>query len=351
MRIVRIRTYAVVLSCIAGLAALFTFAVRSPRRELLDMATRATSVANWNLDHADYHWLSNHEILYFRGDETGGQTSGWTLYTRDLSTGKDEELKELTGLFRKSYGLAFGMSVSPDGTKLLWPCSQGYFCATPRGQRLFRTTGGDLTVNGHWQADNRHWMEFALTPNGSRISSARIHDLGNSTVERIGSFSPALDYPASWTSTKRGTIIMDETHTMRGPRSQIRMIEVDFTANGVTANTATIGLPTGSDCINAAFSPKGDRVAWIATADESVSQLIRFWRRLFPARNAPQNRRLELWVSGLRGANMRRIGSMDYHDTRFNAWKNNPHMLRWLPDDRILSFIHDGSLWTIPFDR
>src|SRR5438552_18370494 len=132
MRMIRIRMYSVVLFFIAGLVALFSFAVRSPRGELLDDAARVASVNGWNLYHADYYWLSNHEILYFRGDETGGTTSGWTISRRDLVTGRNEELTELSMLFRNSYGLD-DLSVPPDGHNALWPCSQGAFWATARG--------------------------------------------------------------------------------------------------------------------------------------------------------------------------------------------------------------------------
>src|SRR5205809_42331 len=136
MRKSRLTKYVAAFFSIAALAVILAVAVRSPRAGLLDRATRVSSVVGWNLYHASYHWISGSEVLYFRGDDTGGLTSGWTLMKRDLCAQSDEELTVLTKEFRDSYGSAFELTVSPDGKNLLWPCSQGCFSASVNGRRV-----------------------------------------------------------------------------------------------------------------------------------------------------------------------------------------------------------------------
>jgi len=85
-------------------------------------------------------------------------------------------------------------------------------------------------------------------------------------------------------------------------------------------------------------------VAWILTRRHS--SLFLFLQRRIPRFNPTDTRTTSLWVSGAMGENVHEIGHISGKSA---GRKFNPiSYVRWLPDEKTLSFISNDTLYTVP---
>lgn len=341
-----------IVGLLVMLALLIAIAFLAFRRgpSLLDRATRVASVADWEVQSGDYYWLSDHEVLAFKGSDK----LGWTILRHDMRTGTDETLQVLTKLFRSSNGLR-NWALSPDRSTLMWRCADDRIIgANLDGQRLFVSRNGikNTTSAGLYLGNDLRWVEPFLTTNqgNATLSGALIHDEKHGGAVKKVVFNPSLNQSLSVIMTAQGHLVMDTGHGGDFSTSIIKTTDLNVTASNASFKTYTARLP-GSFANGVAYSPGGDRVAWFLDKPRVSLGFARMWNRLFHPHNPIPPSDLSLSVSGLQGEGLREIGSVEYQaSTSADSWQLYPHFIKWLPDGKTISFIYDGSLWTVPAD-
>lgn len=163
-----------------------------------------------------------------------------------------------------------------------------------------------------------------------------------------------------------------------------RMNVVAFDPDGVLpARKFSVRLPPGTVAWDVALSPNGNRLAWLLQT-ETYEPLVTLARRFAPnsaLAARPATRRAGLWTSRPDGSDLRPIASMALpplpvaQNPRLPARRGNgamnagqaqfvqaimafnlrrrnadkmPAALRWMPNGRRVSFVYNGSLWTVP---
>jgi hypothetical protein len=319
---------------------------------LLERATRVASISDWNLTQANYWWLSSHEVLFLRGSEK----QGWTFFRRDLRTEKEETLNDLTSLVRRAYASATSLSLSPDRrTLLLYFLDPSVRGVTLDGRSRFidsyQTRNHQLFGIEFYMGGSSDWVEAVLpTPVGNGPLSALIlHDASRPGAPKTITFNPPLEIKQRAALTSQNHFIIVRVIPFSTPTTALSITDVDLSATAPTPRTHSLQLPSP---IMSAFSfqcaPGGDRLAWQSSVEQVASgSAIWRWFLRFNTRS-PARPRHELWVSGMHGEGMHAIVTMpNSTSTLAPSWQLK---LQWLPDGKTLSFIHDGSLWTVPAD-
>lgn len=254
-------------------------------------------------------------------------------------------------------------SVTP--TPWLWANDCRWPVASPDGRRVLcswrRPTGFVLSVwpvrGGHphvwatdwrgkryWLSDNRTIIVLGMGA-GSFYRDAVLLDSDRvATIRKVR--LPAI---AAWSYGPPGVTRSDSLLGYRPPRKEdgrerFPMIEADA-RTGRLLHAWTVRIPRGQTTYHLAFSPRGDRIAWVFGAPGDP------WRTN-GAGLAPSSRvaRLTVWVSGLRGNRMRPIGLLDV--TRDSAFGSESET-EWAPDGRhlLLDDRQNRCVWRIPVGR
>src|SRR3989442_1437415 len=119
----RLQRILLAITAVSIAAGLVLWLTRLFGKSLLDRATEITNVRDWTHGRWSYEWLSDHEILFFRGGNKGAPP---TAYRFNTETGIQSEDTSLTLALRtQTPGLVWSWpdlfdSVSPDGKWILW---------------------------------------------------------------------------------------------------------------------------------------------------------------------------------------------------------------------------------------
>jgi len=115
-----------------------------------------------------------------------------------------------------------------------------------------------------------------------------------------------------------------------------------MTAADPSPKTHSFNLPPGMvSATGIVCSPNGNQIAWLAQTQDTLRGATGI-----SIPSGAKSIRYGIWVSGIHGQRMRRVGSVVYPTTSLApAWY---FKLRWLPSGRALSYIQDSSLWTLP---
>jgi hypothetical protein len=120
-------------------------------------------------------------------------------------------------------------------------------------------------------------------------------------------------------------------------------IEVlDSESSGISLEHYQIHFPSGALAVEAEISPRGDRIAWLF--DFHAFSPLTPLRRVLPfLHQAAGQTHGEIWVSDIHGDEMHPLitgGS--------GAQADDPHFVRWTPDQSRISFVCRDSLYTVP---
>lgn len=126
--------------------------------------------------------------------------------------------------------------------------------------------------------------------------------------------------------------------------SNTDVFELDPAKHAGSIGRFSVRLPMEAHVYDAVFSPGADRIAWRLgyVPPPPFPAFIQRWLPL------PRPLRLEavgVWVSRNDGTDMHEIG----HYSREPSEKDRIayHDLRWLPDGKTISFIHDDTLYSV----
>lgn len=340
-----------ILACAAGAAILLMsvaliFTSRRPGR-----AARLADTRSWNSDAArlvnnndpaPYFWLSDHEILFFRGNDP---LNAFRYDTR-TATETRVALAAPPGL---SPPKGFALTVSPDKQWLLWMSERG----ANRKTVASRITGKPDAVtwpnswedaNLAWLPDSSGWMAWTGQKVVYRLRNARIFYAAPPPTAASGLRSyPYLLGPA---------VSIDRTSLFFAPCG-VGRADFQFTPLPrmvpltVAGRVVPVAMPPGGAWRNVlVVSPRNDKVAWLTFANRPPPVAAAWLDRLIPGLRLSERfaqRTATFWTGDLaRGA----AGKIYTLPLRLND--KDPSPPSWTPDGKQLSFIHNGALWTLP---
>lgn len=319
-----------------------------------DFVARATRVADvrrdwdegrgalaWDRAGNGYQWIGNRAVLVFRftGEARidGVTQDVWRLSRRDLRTGREVRLSALSVLFNRYPAPHPWSSLSPDGRWLLWPGCGGYCAATLDGSRFLRWPLDSAVVDCAWLGDSRHWVAFLNDPKKHNPISAAVSDVLAPRRRRrlpVAAFEGRSGSPFGLPTLGWDGRLRVYSFRWEGVSRQSHIIETGLGA-GTPVRTFTVTAPLGhvftgvmSDApFHSVLSLRGDHITWSCQSGEGAG------------------RQYSLWVSRTDGSQMREVG-------RVAALKGDdvsyPSDLRWLPDERHLSFVYRNGLYIVP---
>jgi hypothetical protein len=304
--------------------------------DLLTVAHRVTPTADWAAADS-YGWRSDRTVLFFRAigkvvkpvsldAATGRQTplsfmnAGWAEFAKDYQASGASAMAGFTA------------SLSPDGRRLYWTVpafdATAVYAADVDGPSRFQFSfSGDSPPSCLWRGDSQELVSFHSDAGGLHAKTVRLDkpslSLDTDAVPTgvTGAFGP------------RGPVLVTPDHRILsddwvpgGPATatlHVMQAALD-PAHGVTTGTATITLPPGAAVEGIAYSPQGDRIAWML-------------RR--PGAQAA------LWVCRIDGTAWREIGALPSSKT--HGPDEDPTSMRWLPSGKGISFLYRSALWTV----
>lgn len=308
--------------------------------QLLERARKVTEASRWEKSYG-YYWLSNQEVLYFLDQ------AGLTVGQRNVATGKEQPLCTIVEWYDPSkvivspngkwiYCSSVICSECPPAFDVFWRDIYG-LTPSPKEEKNGRESlaSAQGCINWLWMADSRHWVELPDSEASSAKACLVVHDIQNPKRTRKVPRSPLLSvdgYARVFTADGR-LLIATASETSRG------IVEIIATRLGKSLSLLhryRVPLPENTSADTIAFSPQADQIAWLLRPKDLPNV------NGYPAW-------CSLWISGLDGTGMRKIGSQDTHqDTQGRL--SSPYSLKWMPDGKRLSFLCNGALYTVPTD-
>lgn len=367
---------------------------------LIERATRVTDTRGWLalspkfVFRANYRWLTNTQLLYFPQAAPGASSGFWRPVRLDLSTGARQP----------AAGWQTGMP-SPDGRWLLRPdwSTRGLAAEALEGQartivwpglltndRIFWLPDSSGLVRLRWNGksscatvyplagapgktrtvpfDGREQPPFQANghTNGAPELLGLSHTGGALTLvsdfgapgpavparprwmQPFGAPAPPAPFSLTWDAEWVNGSISSSNF---GPR--FRLIEWSVLAPGAPPpRTYVLSPPPGVERQQSVFlllSPRGDRFLW-AGDGEYLPPFQAWLKRWFPKMNFTPRRTVRLWTTNLDGSAPRLLGMLSVRGkTPLPPQQNLASLaLRWTPDGKRLSFLHDGALWSVP---
>jgi hypothetical protein len=343
------------------------------------LLARATRVVSIGSHPASYWWINEDEILIlpsYDGDQELPSATEYVLpfekpdinrvATRiNVKTGKRLLVLKLTEALNKSTHGKYDhvnmddVSLSPDGKQLLWfkfnSHAKGVYISGINGNNV-RYWETPNSIGALWAADSRSFT--ALKTSNSQgdlvvteyslqnvIHSSKLPTTMRKDTENLFTFGFR-------DAALRGRYLITDTGTLHSvghilfwPQTKPMIWQIPIG----TVNKDTIKNPIriqDREVIHTiVYSPAGDRAALIVTG-ELRPPLPEFVYRMLPKLRPEPQDTMTLWVTDIDGSGMHKIGwESIVWETRY--W---PDLLRWTPDGKRLSFIHDGGLYTVPAD-
>jgi hypothetical protein len=183
-----------------------------------------------------------------------------------------------------------------------------------------------------WTSDSSGWC--ILNYDGrSHVPVSMVYHIETGGYSIISQSPFASRIGATWTASTLGTTPDGRAIASLGEREgQVTILEYGWRGSTSARSRATvIGLPRGAYRKEMALSPDGKHIAWV------------FVFNYYPA----HHERIELWISGLHGERMRKIGQHAVPDDASNIYYERPQGFAWLPDQRGISFLYNDSLYVL----
>jgi hypothetical protein len=303
-----------------------------------------------------YQWRSSSGAIFLRAKEHKGDSTGPLVYTvgigfyllqLDTRTGRETSFTEFNQrFFGRAYRMIGYWRLSPDGNWLFWPEDKSphatWFVASLDGARRMswsQPTGDAVGEDPFfaWTPDSRRWVALvrredrrhrfrldavigSLNTPGSLREIKNIHTLPDDIKSGIFSQHALLGI------TSRNEAVAAIWDGGQDTHAVLFSFAID--AQHPSARDFGIRFPQGANARTLALSPKGDRLAWVFLFDDDRSEE-------------------ELWVSGLDGTRMHKVGVVSYKPLFPMADERHLEGLAWTQDGREISFIHTNALCTV----
>jgi hypothetical protein len=309
---------------------------------------------------SNFLWISEHEVLYFRGFWAPGHLR---VATYDFTTRREKPLTSLTRLFNRSFLRHTEQTVSPDGKWLLWRGEQGEIRAATL-ENLDALDQDDLDGTRHvnwavpeadeiypvcWMRDSRHLVEFTADYKSGRLTKAVIRRVDAPEESRT------ILIPASSllkVDTDIGPVISENhvvaiaTNEIDRDEHTITVLQTSLSAGQTRPQRYWIRVSGRSDLYDRVLAPHGDCIAWEAV-EEQKDPVRTLLHRLLPFVRAEAERYSVLYVSRISGSEEHQLGYVKMEPTPDTE---GPVDLKWLPDGKHLSFLYNDALWVTPIE-
>jgi hypothetical protein len=358
--------------------------LRHEDRRLEHRAHRVANARGWNVTYPEVsmHWLSDREVLAMHtpkwtrnrptaatstpGSRYADITSGGDFFIHDIETGRSKPLPEVTRAYHLHWSDPHHISVSRDGKTIVWR-------DVGRGGEVFfgggeRYPGYGISIDGKsslrwssdgpiepmWLPDNHTWIDFVYRVQGAGISGVTLHTVEQSSKSAfipIPVGSPFYSNKKVWYVSgisANGNLIMDafDNAFMSTPCLGTDIMELRLSDMKQVIRLQHIDLPPDARLDHRAYSPQGDRVAWLLRMDRSP----RFGWIFGPLRHRlGMDAKLveSIWVCGVDGTGSHEVCFQQAADPMGD---NSISDLQWLPGGKTLSFRCRDALWTVPAD-
>jgi hypothetical protein len=336
------------VACIAAAFVLAGLALSFWPHEpsILARPVHVLDVRSWALNgesQLGYYWLSDHELLFFRGS----QQKGWHLFRYDLETRVETPLTQVSRLLNRSPAYSpQHMQVSPDGKWLLWPdIPATVIVAKLDGSVWFRQRA---TGNILWLGDGRHWMDIRFKnwyPYHTFVNTkAVIHSIDQPAFQREVSLN-LNKYLGSQFFIDLSTLASTKQNRLRVVGGEDHKSYVILEQSLDLPDTPPRRIKSNYSGL---FSPSGDRIALVGgeTQRYALDDLL---QRVWPSYHHPARPvMVSVSVSRLDDSRPRRLGSFQATSpARTESWAYLP---RWLPDGKHLSLVNGSALYVIAVD-
>lgn len=312
---------------------------------------RMHAVAHYNRGERNFvhQWLSPHSLLMVHAvfDES------INAELVNTNTGKHQPLVQLNK-FLKNIDIAsfISLEASCDGKWLLENDRSGAHLMRLDGSGLRNTRAGGRCTEVKWLDDGIHWIdtflrggirrygdveedydEFTLYSrlsgmHGQHLTKVR-SDINEVNTDRITGVSYVKrGMFLCYASPVRKDNSQPESKDQYATHIVIRYRQLTSTRK--PTQVSKFSLPYAGHLANAAFSPSHRRLAWMLWAKGRVT----------------------IYTSALDGTRRQAVGSVrcecpDETD-HWDGGKNCPSDLMWLPDDKSLSFVYQGTIYLVP---
>lgn len=329
--------------CALLLGGQIVFLLSRPRPEtLLERAAPIMLPGNSDGSGSAYFWRPNNELLVLRRAWGGVEAVRYDP-AKGFVGSADGLAKTLadTGVIPAR---ARDLRPSPDGKWLLWPPAPGSqtwsAARVADGRRLEWESPEKVTDDGQgfWMPDGRRWVEMLDADRDTRLRVRGIDNAGAAGAFEIRHGFLVNHY--------RHLGFLDATRAIGVGQwvgdGAVGVAEYAVTPNPPSGRFFLLKAPPDAyGPVEAALSPGGDRLAWRFEHKPPPFGLTFFNGTALGRSFEPS--RVGLWVSRIDGGDMRLIGFV-------NVGTGAMEMLRWTPDGKRVSFLHQNQLWSVPAD-
>jgi hypothetical protein len=238
---------------------------------------------------------------------------------------------------------------SPDGKWLLWTrYTHGLhdFTATEIGTGRQVSSNSILGTDWDpiWLADGTTWAAITLDADG-------VHEKCTCVDRSTGQIFAAIALPGGrdeWFLAGPGagrTVIAIRYADINGRAEQATLLVIDPSASISVHELLTPDFGSNATYKCMALSRSGKRAAWLCTRTPDTGHPS-WLRRLYALMGRNDRPHAELWVGSWDGTVARYVGSVPSDAVELDG--SNP--LAWTPDERRVSLVMNGKLFTIPAD-
>ena len=361
---VRARVFAL-LTLAAAICVTLTGALLPRQRSLRERATRVAPARGWSGTGTQTHgivpyfWLSDHEVLWFRGNDP------LEAVRREIRTGRDTPfLLRTPAVIAPPKG--FPLTLSPDRRWLLWVNERGArqtaVASRVDGSRAVTWPRPWYDYSLAWLPDNSGWVWHGTVATVHRLAGSRV-DLVPFQTKFVASRPGRVAQAPHLLGTAPGgkTIAFDTQAMHNSDRfysvldvgragfvfepipKQVAFVELDLVRPGAPGRRFTLPMPSGAEQSVLALSPAGDRIAWLTYRNgRAPAFLNRLPQELWLS---SWKQSASLWVAPTDGGKPPRLVGRLILDEGESVGPPS-----WTPDGRRLSYLYQDALWTLPVD-
>jgi len=225
-----------------------------------------------------------------------------------------------------------------------------YIAATLDGTKEVRWKA-DYSYSGDssglfWLHDNHHWLEMRAEVTSEACSyKILVYDIDKPSEIKSLSIPDGVDvnYPVGITRDDRLLCMPFPMYDFL--LTSVEVVDYGLLSPSTAAHKFSIPLPRPARVCAMILSPQGDRIAWRLEYDV-ISPFNNLLHRLKPSIPLKPQRMMGLWASDLDGSHMIEVGTNLLLPGEGDD--DGVHNLQWFPDEKQISFVYKGALYTVP---
>lgn len=283
-------------------------------------------------------WVGANELL-LHGQFNLGKHAWLQNYAYDIRTGMKRPIKDLGFKNSPNYITLYQGELSPDKNWSIAPNGKGYSLSKMDGSRQIdspnlqvqpnlSTKNGRMSRYGKtiaWLRDSKAWIE--LCEDKSKQGFLRIHNLSSAPIRDIP-LGKVMGYKSLLGVTYDNRAIIQS----RGANEDFVAIKLDDSVGRAEKITISPKFNNMADIHQMILSPDGKSFLWETVDFEGVSVFTRISDSL---QHRNQKMRLTLWISDLKGEQLRSIG----HERIDSPTGIYMGFFDWSPDSKRICFI------------